>query len=267
MSVTGKSFGIDIQTLLSDETLPQALHDSLKRADVNSDGILSVSELLSVMQSEEKARSDRKLFKRMLIALSVAVLILIAAVCGTVYAIVHLSQKVDDNDGVMVSSSTGEVMATGSVIATEDMSTILQYQGPEAITNALDLNKVVITEDDGSVVIYAVSTVRLNGGKSVTIGTTSGESIFIDSNGISVGDQLADISLSNGTETGRRLLKSGKKGKAVGVKNSGKRNKNKNRKTKEGKKTETDEEEKCEYVVSINGVESTIVEECWGLDY
>jgi hypothetical protein len=91
-----------------------ALRDRIQRADVNSDGILSVSELLGVLESEKKAQSDRKMFLRLLVALGVAVLVLIATLCGAVYGIVDLTQKVDDNDGAMVSKATGDVMSTGA---------------------------------------------------------------------------------------------------------------------------------------------------------
>jgi len=113
MSEKQAATDVNVEELLRGD-LPPKLAERIRAADVNNDGSLSIDELLDVMRSEERAVADRKLMRNFLIALVVAVLVLVATLCGTVYAIVKLTQEVNDDDGVLVSSTTVTPMATGS---------------------------------------------------------------------------------------------------------------------------------------------------------
>ena len=88
--------------------------ERIRQADADQDGALSVDELVEVIRAEVRAVSDRKLFRNILISLFVTVLVLVATLCGTVYAIVDLSKEVKNDNGMLVSSSSGDVMATGT---------------------------------------------------------------------------------------------------------------------------------------------------------
>lgn len=208
--------GIAVSTLLADDSLTPALRDRIRNADKNNDGILSVAELLCILESERKAQSERKLFLRMLVALGVAVLILIAAVCGAVYGIVHLSQKVDDDNGVMVSASTGEVMSTGTVLASHNVSAIWEEDWPAAIEKVMEMDKLVVPDEEGDVTIYHVSTARLkkNDG-TVEFRTTGGDILTLHpENGIVLEGSMVE---TNGTSAGSRRLLSIENNSIIGV--------------------------------------------------
>jgi hypothetical protein len=100
---------VDVELLLHSGAIPPNLADRIRAADANQDGRLSVLELanmVEVMRREQKAVDDRKLFRNILLILLAAVLVLIATLCGTVYGIVKRTQEVNDQDGLLVSTST-----------------------------------------------------------------------------------------------------------------------------------------------------------------
>ena len=144
----------------------------IKEADIDKDGVLSVQELIQLVQSERRAHADRRLFRNFLIALVVAVLILVAALVGAVYGIVKLTDEVDDNNGVLVSAKTGNVMAAGKATDLVNLSHLYagsnNKTGESAALNraALDLAErlevVVMPQIDnmGGFRVHRVASVR-----------------------------------------------------------------------------------------------------------
>jgi hypothetical protein len=145
--------------------------ERIKEADINKDGNLSVQELIQLVQSEQKAQADRRLFRNFLIALVVAVLILVAALVGAVYGIVKLTDEVDDNSGVLVSANTGSVMATGKATNLLDLSKLYGGNNSTGGANgttksspdvmlAEQLEVLVMPQADGGYEVHRVASVR-----------------------------------------------------------------------------------------------------------
>ncbi|WPT16663.1 hypothetical protein PSENEW3_00004671 [Picochlorum sp. SENEW3] len=144
----------------------------IKEVDIDKDGNLSMQELIQLVQSEQKAHADRRLFRNFLIALVVAVLILVAALVGAVYGIVKLTDEVDDNNGVLVSANTGTVMATGKATNLLDLSKL--YSGNNStdrnddghtgsfpdVPLAQQLEVVVMPQAGGGYEVHRVASVR-----------------------------------------------------------------------------------------------------------
>lgn len=115
------------------------------------------------------AHADRRLFRNFLIALVVAVLILVAALVGSVYGIVKLTDEVDDSNGVLVSANTGTVMATGKATSAMDLSKL--YGGGNStddgttrrvpdVSLAEQMEVVVVPQADGGFEVHRVASIR-----------------------------------------------------------------------------------------------------------
>jgi hypothetical protein len=170
---------VNVEELLRGD-LPPKLAERIRAADVNNDGSLSIDELLDVMRSEERAVADRKLMRNFLIALVVAVLVLVATLCGTVYAIVKLTQEVNDDEGVLVSSTTGTPMATGSAYMEMGPSALYKYPNPSLLQS---FDSVVLSNPDGDT-MYKISKIVATPNVSATVYTADGTTIQADESGL-----------------------------------------------------------------------------------
>jgi hypothetical protein len=90
--MTSAAKGLNVADLLEAPGLTSSLRDRLQAADANGDGVISASEMIDVIQSEITATRDRKVMQRVLVALGVACLLIIAAVVGLTYAVVEMSK-------------------------------------------------------------------------------------------------------------------------------------------------------------------------------
>jgi hypothetical protein len=163
-------------------------------ADVDKNGELSLEEVMQVMQSEQKAVSDRRLFLRIVIALGVALLLLLAAVTGMTYGIVELSKDIKQTNNVLVSKDTGAPLSTGNVHRQQALSD-LYLADPVA---ASSLEKMMLGNPAGGVDVYHIASLSFDPNVSVTINTTSGQSFVVDAEGIT--------NLDGTAFTGRRRL-------------------------------------------------------------
>jgi hypothetical protein len=167
---------------------------------------------LGVLESEKKAQSDRKMFLRLLVALGVAVLVLIATLCGAVYGIVDLTQKVDDNDGAMVSKATGDVMSTGVVLEARNATAIVTRDFGQTLQRVLETDKLVAFGEDGSVAVYHVSSARLSNKDAthftVRFNTMDGKVLEIDAQGSIVEEGVEGLGGAGRNGTRRLLLSS-----------------------------------------------------------
>ena len=188
-----------ISDLVKQDGISASLIKRIEKADVDQDGTLSVQEIVQLVQCEQQAHADRKLFRNMLIALVVGILILIAALCGTVYAIVKLTQEVGDDNGVLVSTDSGEAISTGQVVDRLDV-TQLYLQAAPGLTNQLET--LVIPTDNGFTV-YRVASVQVDEDRAL-VSTIDGTKFQVDERGVFREGQ-EPIPVGNST-TGRRLL-------------------------------------------------------------
>ena len=196
----------------------------IKEADIDKDGNLSVQELIQLVQSEQRAHADRKLFRNFLIALVVAVLILVAALVGAVYGIVKLTDEVDDSNGVLVSANTGTVMATGKATRLVDLSRL--YGGGNSTNDgqgatgrlpdlslAEQMEVVVVPQADGGFEVHRVASVRsFPADQRAVIVSEDGSVIQVGTAGlVYLKDPIADSLTPRGpgvedASPGRRLL-------------------------------------------------------------
>ena len=194
----------------------------IKEVDIDKDGNLNAQELIQLVQSEQRAQADRRLFRNFLIALVVAVLILVAALVGAVYGIVKLTDEVDDNNGVLVSANTGSVMATGKATNFLDLSKLYAQSTDGAngtksspdVMLAEQLEVLVMPRADGGYEVHRVASVRsFPAEQRALIVSEDGSIIQVGTTGlVYLKDAIADsLATSQGTgledsSPGRRLL-------------------------------------------------------------
>lgn len=197
-------FGVDVSNLPAlDKIASPSVIQRLKNADLDKDGRLSVSELVQLVQSEQRALADRRLFRNLLIAIVVAVLILVSALVGAVYGIVKLTDEVDDSNGLLVSAKTGSVMATGKATEVVLLSQLYAKASnstsgstdPVSIANQMDV--VVVPHDEVEVgfTVHRVASIRSYPSEQLAIIVSKdGSVIQVDSSGLRyVRDPLVDL--------------------------------------------------------------------------
>lgn len=190
---------VPLSEILRQSGIPESVIDRIQGADIDKDGNLDVREIMQLVREGHRAQADRKLFRNLVVALLIGMLVAIAALCGTIYGIVKLTQEVDDKDGVLVSSTTGEVLATGQVMVTLNVTNLYDFVPSSVKLEAL----VVPSMDRNSFICHRVASVSVVPGQTASITTLDGRKIVIDKdNGFYYDDGLA----GNATATGRRLL-------------------------------------------------------------
>jgi hypothetical protein len=201
---------ICITDLIQQDGVSPSLIKRLESADKDKDGTLSVQEIVLLVRMEQRALADRKLFRNFLIALVIGMLILIAALCGTVYAIVKLSQEVGDDNGVLVSKSSGDVMSTGRVVQrVPNLAGALLNDDPFlAKMMAMGMKRVILPGKDGSssFTVSQVSSITVETGKSALIR-------MADGNQLEVGGVSSSLNSTGGL---RRSLKNNQDSQAEG---------------------------------------------------
>lgn len=179
---------VDVEALLrscSIRGLQSNVAERIRQADVDQDGALSVDELVEVMRRELQAVSDRKLFRNILISMFVAVLVLVATLCGTVYAIVSLSKEVKNDNGLLVSSSSGDVMATG--VAQETVKVGPELLGllniPEKLSEAHSI--IIPSLDNSKYTLYKVAKITSSPSTgTMEVNTIDGTTLLMNQSGV-----------------------------------------------------------------------------------
>lgn len=177
----------------------------ISEADIDKDGTLSIHEVFQLVRSEQRAQADRKLFRNFLIALIVANLILVAVVVGSVFAIVKLTNELDDDGGVLVSTNTGDVIGTGVATDLVDLSRMFNDS-----SLAEQLNQVIVMEG-ANFAVHRVGSIRAFPEKeAVVIVSQDGSLIQVDTYGSwylddTIGKHLASNASSRISDAGRRL--------------------------------------------------------------
>jgi len=192
---------LPLSEILRQGGISESVIHRIQGADIDKDGNLDVGEIVRLVQEGHRAQADRKLFRNLVVALAIGMLVSIAAFCGTIYAIVKLTEEVEDKDGVLVSSNTGEVLTTGQVMVTLNV-TNLYDKGPLGVRQ---LESLVVPSLDGTGFrLHRVASVSVVPGKTATITSLDGRKIVIDREG---GFYYEDGSLTgNATAARRRLL-------------------------------------------------------------
>lgn len=91
-----------------------------------------------------------------------------------------LSKDVSDSGNVLVSKSSGEVMATGKAVLQVPLSEM--YLADPA--QFQKFSNLIVDNPKGGIDIFAVNSISFVPNVSATVNTTSGRSFFVDSAGI-----------------------------------------------------------------------------------
>jgi hypothetical protein len=118
--------GLHVADLLEAPGLTSTLRERLQAADADGDGIISASEMMDVMQREITATRDRKMMVRVLAALSVACVLIIAAVVGLTYAVVEMSKDTSVENNVLVGKDGLQPLSTATLQQTLPLARAVQ---------------------------------------------------------------------------------------------------------------------------------------------
>ena len=137
---------VSLDDLLQCRTLPRDVGRRLQES-AGSEGQVTVDAVVGLLVDERRAANDRKLTRSIIIQLLVALVVLLAAFAGSVYMVVKLDRVVGNDNGIMVSRSTGQPVAVGSLVKETDglllynmssLDDLLTLQHLTVTTNASD---------------------------------------------------------------------------------------------------------------------------------
>lgn len=190
--------GIDVEKFLKSKSLSASMKAQIKAADADGDGMISTEELLQVIGAEKTLRRERALLIRILIALGVACLLIIAAVVGLTYAVVYLSKDTSVNSGIFVSKDTNQALSTGTATVTYPLD---EFYKLDSLNKFSGLTTLSVPYGAG-IGIFTIKNIQLIPGENATFDTTTENvTIYVSESGISVSGDPA----SNATSR-RRLL-------------------------------------------------------------
>jgi len=199
--------GINVADLLEAPGLTSTLRERLQAADANGDGIISAGEMMDVIQSEITATRDKKLMGRVLVALGIACLLIIAAVVGLTYAVVEMSKDTSVQNNVLVSKDGLQPLSTATLQKRVKLADLYKAGSP----SELDwLTHVTVPFGEGEAVLK-IQNVYLVPGERVRFDTASENvSVVVTAEGV-------EVSGDDQVSGGRRRLMSEDGGTGVGV--------------------------------------------------
>lgn len=171
--------------MLEAKSLTPTLKARFNAADVNGDGVLSADELVQVFESEIKARRDRKLLQRLIIALGAACVLVVAAVVGLTYAVVNFSKDTSVDGTLFVSKESNIPLATSNVQYHLSLADLYKLEDAVMLQS---LEQVVVPfGSDGTTAVFHVTSVKFKPGVMVEIATFhDGVAIVVNETGVVV---------------------------------------------------------------------------------
>lgn len=76
---------LPLSEILRQGGISESVIHRIQGADIDKDGNLDVGEIVRLVQEGHRAQADRKLFRNLVVALAIGMLVSIAAFCGTIY--------------------------------------------------------------------------------------------------------------------------------------------------------------------------------------
>jgi hypothetical protein len=187
--------GLHVADLLEAPGLTSTLRERLQAADADGDGIISASEMMDVMQREITATRYRKMMVSLLAALSVACVLIIAAVVGLTYAVVEMSKDTSVENNVLVGKDGLQPLSTATLQQTTPLRDLYKATSPSEVDW---LTHVTVPFDDGKAILK-IQNVHLVPGERVRFDTSSQDvSVVVTADGVTVSGQKSS--------NGRRLL-------------------------------------------------------------
>ena len=189
--------GIDVGLLLKSESLKKSLKQRIQTHDIDGNGIISMEELLKIMEKEGELQRERSLLRKIIVALLIACLLVIAAVVGLTYAVVHLSKDTSVQSDVIVSKESNRPLSTGLTAVSYPLADWYKEKSLEKLNG---LTAITVPYGDG-IGMFTIEHIQLVPGKSIAFHTTTENVIVkVTENGVEVsGDGVA-------ASSGRRLL-------------------------------------------------------------
>ena len=187
--MTSAAKGLNVADLLEAPGLASSLRDRLQAADANGDGVISASEMIDVIQSEITATRDRKVMQRVLIALGVACLLIIAAVVGLTYAVVEMSKDTSVQNNVLVGKDGLQPLSTATLQKTVQLADLYKASSP----SELDwLTHVTVPFGKGEAVLKIQNVYLVPGERARFDTAAENVSVEVTADGVSVsGDEQA----------------------------------------------------------------------------
>jgi hypothetical protein len=181
--------GLHVADLLGAPGLTSTLRERLQAADADGDGFISASEMMDVMQREITATRDRKMMVRVLAALSVACVLIIAAVVGLTYAVVQMSKDTSVENNVLVGKDGLQPLSTATLQQTTPLRDLYQATSPSEVDW---LTHLTVPFGNGTG-IFRIQDVFLVPGQRVRFDTAAeGVSVEVTAEGVTVsGDEQA----------------------------------------------------------------------------
>ena len=187
--MTSAAKGLNVADLLEAPGLTSSLRDRLQAADANGDGVISASEMIDVIQSEITATRDRKVMQRVLIALGVACLLIIAAVVGLTYAVVEMSKDTSVQNNVLVGKDGLQPLSTATLQKTVQLADLYKASSP----SELDwLTHVTVPFGKGEAVLKIQNVYLVPGERARFDTAAENVSVEVTADGVTVsGDEQA----------------------------------------------------------------------------
>ena len=187
--MTSAAKGLNVADLLEAPGLASSLRDRLQAADANGDGVISASEMIDVIQSEITATRDRKVMQRVLIALGVACLLIIAAVVGLTYAVVEMSKDTSVENNVLVGKDGLQPLSTATLQKTVQLAPLYKASSP----SELDwLTHVTVPFGKGEAVLKIQNVYLVPGERARFDTAAKNVSVEVTADGVTVsGDEQA----------------------------------------------------------------------------
>jgi hypothetical protein len=146
---------------------------------------VTVDAVVGLLVDERRAANDRKLTRSIIIQLLVALVVLLAAFAGSIYMVVKLDRVVGNDNGIMVSRSTGQPVAVGSLARETDGRLLYEISSLDDLLVLEHLTVTTNTSDgDKSVNVYNVASAQVLPGETAVVTTTSGEEFEINQDGL-----------------------------------------------------------------------------------
>ena len=187
--MTSAAKGLNVADLLEAPGLASSLRDRLQAADANGDGVISASEMIDVIQSEITATRDRKVMQRVLVALGVACLLIIAAVVGLTYAVVEMSKDTSVENNVLVGKDGLQPLSTATLQKTVQLAPLYKASSP----SELDwLTHVTVPFGKGEAVLKIQNVYLVPGERARFDTAAENVSVEVTADGVTVsGDEQA----------------------------------------------------------------------------
>jgi hypothetical protein len=141
----------------------------------DGNGNIDAEELCQAIEDMVEAEKQNRLLKKLVIVAGVLSLLAVVAVVGLTAAVVVLTKEVKDDNGALVSKSTGRPMSTTANLLDNSMRTIIDNPTPQALAGLYTITLPGASESEYSV--HYVDAYFVNADGSITMKTSGGQNL------------------------------------------------------------------------------------------